>query len=103
MLPGTLSSWMLDVMSELVKKKLETNQEFHDALMETKNKVLAEATGDLFFASGLSLELTMTTRPTNYPGLNHLGKILMELRSLCLLTEELVSEDLEGNHLQNAN
>ena len=87
----------LDVMTDLVRIKLDTCELFYDALMETGNKILVEATGDLFFASGLSPELTVNTRPGNYPGLNELGKIMMELRSAYQLSAELASRSLTND------
>ena len=66
--------YQLDVMKELVRVKFDSCEQFKEAVMCTENKILAEATADCFFGSGLSPELTRCTRPTNYPGLNELGK-----------------------------
>ena len=84
----------LDIITELIKIKMDPCEAFCNALMETGNKLLVEATGDLFFPSGLSPEATINTRPGNYPGLNELGKIMMELRSACQLSSELASTNL---------
>ena len=79
----------LEVMSDLLKIKLESCPDFKETIIQTGDGVLAEATGDLFWASGLSPDLTLCTRPSNYPGRNELGKLLMELKSLLLIAEEL--------------
>ena len=84
----------LDIMTELIKIKMDPCEAFCNALMETGNKLLVEATGDLFFATGLSPEATINTRPGIYPGLNEMGKIMMELRSACQLSSELASKNL---------
>ena len=66
----------LDVMTDLIKIKMDTCELFYNALMETGNKILVEATGDLFFASGLSPELTINIRSSYYPGMNELGSVV---------------------------
>ena len=78
----------LEVMSDLLKIKLESCPDFKEAIIQTGDGVLAEATGDLFCASGLSPDLTLCMRPSNYPARNELGKLSMELRSLLLIAEE---------------
>ena len=86
----------LDIMKELVRRKFDACKEFRDALLSTEDKILAEATADCFFGSGLSPELTRCTGPANYPGLNELGKIMMELRSEHQLAQlEFLSERKE--------
>ena len=70
-------------MKELVRRKFDACKEF---------KLLAKATADCFFGSGLSPELTRCTGPANYPGLNELGKIMMELRSEHQVVQEFLSE-----------
>ena len=52
-------------------------------LME-KGYTLAEATSHPFWASGLGPEMTLCTPPERYPGLNMLGKILMDEREILL-------------------
>ena len=86
----------LEVMSDLLKIKMESCPNFKEAIIQTGDGVLAEATGDLFWASGLSPDLTLCMRPSNYPGPNELGKLLMELRSLLLIAEELGNTKTPG-------
>jgi ribA/ribD-fused uncharacterized protein len=77
-------AWQLiryDVMKELISIKTETCPEFKTALLESEDKNLAEATGNLFWASGLNPQLTNTTNPDYYPGKNKLGQILMNQRA----------------------
>ena len=78
----------VDVMTDLLKIKLDSCPEFKEAIIQTGDSVLAEATGDLFWASGLSPDLTICTWPSNYPGRNELGKLMMELRSLVFMAED---------------
>ena len=61
------------------RRPLPTALPHYTFLHTTKNKVLVEATPDKFWASGLHPRDTMTY--TTWPGLNHLGKLLMALRS----------------------
>ena len=79
----------LDVMKELVQIKMDSCQAFRDALLESGNKILAEATRDSFYGSGLTPDLTRCTSPSNYPGQNELGKLMMELRSAYYLSKDL--------------
>jgi ribA/ribD-fused uncharacterized protein len=69
-----------EVMNELIKAKIKCCEEFKNALIESGDKVLAEATSNIYWASGLSPELTACTKPEFFPGKNVLGKILSEAR-----------------------
>ena len=57
-LSNTWDMVKLDVMKELVKIKIDACQAFRDALLEIGNKILAEATPDCFYGSGLTPDLT---------------------------------------------
>lgn len=70
----------LSMMKKVLKAKAESNKEFVTYLLNTGDKYLVEATKDTFYGSGLSPYLSRTTDPSHYPGSNHLGKLLMELR-----------------------
>ena len=87
----------LDVMRDLVKIKMDTCMMFTEALIETGDKILAEATSDCFYGSGLSPELTKCTRPANFPGHNELGKLMMELRSAHQLFHDIVLPAKDGS------
>jgi ribA/ribD-fused uncharacterized protein len=81
---GDDQAWSIvkeDVMTELISIKSENCPEFKTALIESEDKYLAEATGNSYWASGLSPPLTQCTEPKNYPGENRLGHILMKERN----------------------
>jgi ribA/ribD-fused uncharacterized protein len=77
----------VDVMEELIKIKTDICPDFKKALMDSENLTLVEATGNMFWASGLSPSLSQATDPKYYPGENNLGKILMKQRNLLLSTK----------------
>jgi ribA/ribD-fused uncharacterized protein len=76
-------SWDLvkkSVMEDLIEQKINKCPSFKEALILSENKYLVEATGDLYWASGLSPGLTAATLPDFFPGENMLGRILMAKR-----------------------
>ena len=78
------SSWddiKYNVMKDVLISKLRTNSRFRDALLLSEDKILVEALSDKFWGCGLPYNIAITTNPLHYPGLNKLGKLLMELRS----------------------
>ena len=70
----------VDVMTEILKVKSSQCKEFHQALLESEDNILAEAAPDEFWGTGLSVFLTENTQPKYWPGNNMLGIIQMELR-----------------------
>lgn len=76
------------VMQELINIKSEQVPEFRDALLESDGNYLAESTSDRFWASGLSPDITEKTAPGSWPGLNTLGKILMQVRNNVIVENE---------------
>ena len=70
------------VMKKVLLAKAETNQQFRDELLGSGDTLLVESSAsDLYWGSGLSYNLTVTTHPDFYPGKNSLGKLLCEIRS----------------------
>ena len=69
----------VDMMEALLKAKSEQCLQFHDCLIENKNKVLAEAGPSKFWASGLSPFVTENCSPTFWPGHGMLGALLKDL------------------------
>lgn len=67
-------------MEKALRAKLECCPEFHQALMETGDAILAEATTDTYWGSGLLPKVVKTTKPDFWPGKNVLGQMLMKLR-----------------------
>ena len=54
----------------------------------------------MYWGSGLSYNLTITTLPENYPGKNMLGKLLCEIR--LLLRNVLLCEMVNLQRLENS-
>lgn len=71
----------LDVMTDIIHLKVDQCSDFEHALLNTKEKLLVEATSDCFWAAGLPPKLVNVTDPKYYPGTNMLGEIMMEIRN----------------------
>ena len=57
------------VMKKVLLAKAETNQQFRDELLGSGDTLLVESSAsDLYWGSGLSYNLTLTTHPDFYPG-----------------------------------
>ena len=76
-----------DVMSYLLEAKAKQCEIFKNCLLESKDKVLAEATKSTIWRTGLSPYVTTHTAPNYWPGKNWLGGMLTEL------TQKLIHED----------
>ena len=76
----------LCVMRDILHAKADYCVLFKKTLIDSVGKRLVESTQDLFWASGLSPNLSATTTPAYYPGSNELGRILEAVRA------ELVKE-----------
>ena len=83
-------------MRELIEAKVAQVPEFENTLLGSSDCVLAEATPDKFWASGLSSETTSKTLPHTWPGLNMLGKILMEVRDSILTNQSETDDDVSN-------
>ena len=69
------------IMKELLHAKAKAVPEFGNALKETAGFILAEATSDQIWGTGLPPDLTKVTKPEYWPGKNILGALLMEVKS----------------------
>ena len=81
------TKWMeisLDVMAEIQETKADQCEPFRRALLESGTKVLAEATNDSFWATGMSPYLTTNTKEEFWSGQNMLGEVQMNLRKTLL-------------------
>ena len=78
-------------MHNVLIAKACTSEHFKDELLATDNKLQCEALIDEFCGSGLSYNLTITTKPEHWPEANNLGRILMNVRA------DLRKEDLKEN------
>ena len=87
----------LEVMTEIIAAKTEQVAEFKERLLETGECYLAEATGDTFWACGLSVEDAVKVNPKFHPGTNNLGLILMRIRSQILHESKKTDNGEETN------
>ncbi len=69
-----------EVMKDLLRAKLESCTQFRDALIQSGDKILAEATGSTLWATGLDVRTTSVTKAEYWPGMNMLGLMLMDIR-----------------------
>jgi ribA/ribD-fused uncharacterized protein len=74
-------------MRELLKSKWGSCESFRNCLLMNENKVIAEATKNKRWGTGLSKWITDKTTPKYWPGGNMMGALLMEL------TEEMIASD----------
>ena len=79
----TLSQDGLDWMKRAIQAKFEQNIHLQDALLRTGTKTLGEASYDKFWGIGVRLDGSGLHDPAVWQGANHLGRILMEVRSVC--------------------
>ena len=87
----------INVMKTLLAAKADQCIQFHDCLIENKEKLLAEANPGTFWASGLSLYVTEHCSPQFWPGQDMLGVLLTELTQTLLMKEEDVSNVIENS------
>lgn len=83
------------VMTELLEIKAKTHDDFRNALLESGEKILAEATSHRFWATGLDMRKTEMTKSDWWPGKNMLGKLLMTLRNKIKMENEQLTETNE--------
>ena len=81
-------------MKDLLKSKAENCPHFRDSLIQSGTKILAEATSNTFWATGLDVRTTSMTKPEYWPGSNMLGMMLMDLRD-CLLQDQVLPNQSE--------
>ena len=84
-----VEEWTLrkaSLMKDLVKSKARVCRSYFYALWEGRGKILAEATSDTTWATGLPPQQTTQTHPEDWPGKNKLGKIMAEV------IDELIEE-----------
>ena len=83
---GMWHSVKCDIMEEILEYKAKSYPEFRQSMIISRGKRLVEAVRtDLLWSSGLILLDISTTKPSYYPGVNHLGSILQRLKSRLLL------------------
>ena len=67
------------LMEELLLLKLDQCAAFKESLLENQHKILAVATFNKFWGTGLSIFASENTSPSFWPGQNTLGAMLMEV------------------------
>ena len=70
----------LQVMRPTLMVKAQQVAIFRQALRDSGTSILVEATSDRYWGSGLNPPECRQTRPSNWPGENRLGHLLMEVR-----------------------
>ena len=76
------------VMKAIVEAKFNQNEEMKKKLVDTKEKVLCEGTGDKFWGCGTSISQAQTVKVKKLQGKNTLGNILMAVRKVMLGKKE---------------
>ena len=74
------------IMEELLMLKVQLCEPFKRCLLENQDKLLADASPDLFWGTGMSAFATKKTAANFWPGQNILGVMLTEL------TQKLINE-----------
>ena len=82
-----------NVMEIVLQEKANCSEEFRLELLATDNKLLIEARQDLWWGSGMTYNMTTTTKPINHPGKSWLGEILMKVRNQ--LRSQIISKEQE--------
>ena len=86
------------IMKTLVSSKAQRCPEFRQTLLDSKDKILVEATSHPLYASGLpGIQETYECPPEEWPGKNRLGEIMMEVRMEIINKEEDKNTDSINN------
>lgn len=70
----------ISTMYKCLEVKALQCTEFKEALIESGNNILVEATSDIFWGAGMDPYTVSITKQTYWPGENRLGDLLMKLR-----------------------
>jgi ribA/ribD-fused uncharacterized protein len=71
----------VSVMKKILQRKFEQNPDLKERLVSTGNRPLVESTPDKFWGAGLAEKTLRCHLPNDYPGTNHLGRLLVDLRN----------------------
>jgi ribA/ribD-fused uncharacterized protein len=80
-----ISKWeskRVTIMRSILDLKYHSCKEFRDRIQDSGEKLIVEATGSNFWASGLPPRATATQPCDAWPGQNRLGQLLMEMRAV---------------------
>lgn len=79
------NQYKFDIIVNGNKLKFKQNPKLLKRLLETKNKILVEASPfDKIYGCGLNTKTALKTDQSQWPGTNLLGKALMEVRAFYL-------------------
>ena len=70
------------VMYDILDAKSQQVPMFKQALIDSGDSLLVEATSHEYWACGFNVDLATTTSPKYYPGHNVMGSLLMKVRSI---------------------
>jgi len=88
----------LEIMEEILDCKVQQCDRFKQCLLENADKVLAEASRDKYWGTGLSPYVTEHTAPTYWPGKNILGAMLRDLTTQLVQSSDIHSEHSDDEH-----
>ena len=70
----------LDIMRHIIRAKAQCVPEYGSELLRSNDIIVEAVPGDKFWSSGLSKEEVRWCSPENWPGMNMMGKLHIELR-----------------------
>ena len=97
--------WCIEVMRTTLCIKAQQVDAFRNALADSGSSLLAEATRDRFWGSGLTPLECRRTRCQHWPGNNNFGHLLMEIRQNvlddgnCRISKAIVITDSHGQRI----
>ena len=97
-------SYQYDVVKTANRAKYEQNPDLKSELLETGDAILAEASpSDTIWGIGLDAAIAAEMNPSEWPGQNLLGKILMEIRAEFAAEKAHVSQIVRSPKLDEIN
>ncbi|THV45006.1 hypothetical protein BGAL_0544g00070 [Botrytis galanthina] len=82
--------------------KFTNNPDLKAKFLGTAFRPIVEVSDDVLWGTGLSIKSTKQTPVVNWPGVNQLGSILMQLRSILLVFRETSGDEIDafGSHFK---
>ena len=97
-----LENWAIDkmsVMENVIRAKFDSCDAFREALLNTKNKELIEATTNQYWGCGLPKSKAKHIKSGFHPGKNILGELLMIVRNEKIGQSDLETMDSNGMNI----
>lgn len=82
----------LTVMKDILHAKADYCPKFKETLIKTEGKRIVESTSDVFWSTGVPPYDSITTLPSYYPGKNHLGRLMEQVRAELIQEAELAAQ-----------